>query len=77
MYVKRVAYTTRFLDIPRSLPITVNTSTEILPQSRSQDLKKGGARVLENFDRKPHPLIMMSLLSLPEGVPTKNNNEKH
>ena len=25
------------------------------------------------FDRKPHPLIMMSLLSLPEGVTTKNN----
>ena len=28
------------------------------------------------FDRKPHPLIMMSLLSLPEAVTTKKN-EKH
>ena len=46
-------------------------------QWRSQDFKKGGARGREkSFDRKPHPLIMMSLLSLPEGVTTKNN-EKH
>ena len=40
-------------------------------------LRKGVPAAAKNiFDRKPHPLIMMSLLSLPEGVTTKNN-EKH
>ena len=42
-------------------------------QWHSQDFKKGVPAAAKFLDRKPHPLIMMSLLSLPEGVTTKNN----
>ena len=54
---------------------TPKRRTQDVYRWRRQDFKKGGAAASKIFERKPHPLIMMSLLSLPEGVTTKN--EKH